>query len=659
MCSRKLYIENSQAIDTWPQVCVEALTDDQRQIYENKAKAVRLYLANVRAVEIREITGVSCSYLARLARRCFETHPDGRIYGFRGLLPYVRLKEYERTAPENIRFLGSKGGLSGMLTKLLRQYPKLEEALVNSIRQTAKVYAIPEYKIRARDLHRIFLRYLKSNNHSQSEWPFTTKYLGKRTIESYMKSLLESDFRRTVSTRGNQEARAHMSVGTGRSPFLVYDEPFSAVELDAYSIESHLTAAILTPEGTEVECLLDRIWLIAAVDSFSSAILAYCVVYRSEVNADDVLGLIRAAATEKWEPRDCKLPIKYPKGGGMPSGVIPKAFGAVWTSLLLDGALVHLSKAVHERARQTLGFSVNWGPSGHFERRPNVEKTFDKIGKELFKRLPSTTGGGPNKGRAIDAQKKAIRYRIRASDIEELLDVTIAQHNLLPSSGISNLSPLEVLNQFIENDKEPLLIRRLPNESFEYAKSFALSEKATVRGNIESGRRPYVQLDGVHYTNDVLASAAHLIGKSLILRVDENDYRQVIAYLSNGAELGVLKAKGKWGATKHTRRTRKAINSLVSRRILILSEFDDPVHEYMKLIARQGKQKKREGELAPRQVTQLVQLARDAEVEPRLPAADVQVQDKREHPVSSPVKPSTPGIIGDAATFFVRTINRR
>src|SRR3546814_6666964 len=57
--------------------------------------------------------------------------------------------------------------------------------------------------------------------------------------------------------------------------------------------------------------------------------------------------------------------------------------------------------------------------------------------------------------------------------------------------------------------------------------------------------------------------------------------RQIRAYLKNGAELGFLVAKGRWSTTKHSRRTRKAINSLMSKRILVISEFDDPVRVYL------------------------------------------------------------------------------
>src|SRR3546814_19118482 len=66
--------------------------------------------------------------------------------------------------------------------------------------------------------------------------------------------------------------------------------------------------------------------------------------------------------------------------------------------------------------------------------------------------------------------------------------------------------------------------------------------------------------------------------------------RQIRAYLKNGAELGFLVAKGRWSTTKHSRRTRKAINSLMSKRILVISEFDDPVRVYISYLSTQHPQ---------------------------------------------------------------------
>lgn len=52
---------------------------------------------SVKAIIIRY--GVQKQALYRAARRCIEKHPDGGIYGFRAVLPYMRTKDYERQMP--------------------------------------------------------------------------------------------------------------------------------------------------------------------------------------------------------------------------------------------------------------------------------------------------------------------------------------------------------------------------------------------------------------------------------------------------------------------------------------------------------------------------------------------------------------------------------
>ncbi|WP_314441284.1 hypothetical protein [Massilia timonae] len=616
MGTRQSVIKDAVPLEMWPSVLDVEFEAKEREQFRAKAEAMRLYFSWVPVAEIEARTGVHQTSLPKLAKRCLEPAVDGRIQGFRACIPFSRTKAYCRVSKLPHNPPGVPSGMAGALGMLLRRFPDVEEKLILYIKNEAKRLAVPEYKLRPCDLHRLFLRCLSDKGVAPNEWPFSTKYMGLRSIQTYMKEILDRNFARSTMARGDSVARAHLSVGRGVAPLLSFDEPYDAVEIDTYKIEAHLTVAFQTPEGLETDIRLDRLNLIAVVDRFSSAVLAYTVVYRPEISADDILQVIRNAACGVWVPMELTIPgLAYPDGAGLPSGVIDGAHGALWNATMFDGALAHLSSAVHARARAALGFALNWGPVGHFERRPNVERTFNQIGRALFKRLPSTTGSHPRNGRAHEAERKAVEHHIRAADVEQLLDVEFAQHNATESEGISNLTPLQAISYFLDRP-ERFECRRRPSGMAAEA-GFGQYESAIVRGNRNTGRRPYIQIDRVHYTNEVLASSGHLLGARLTVEIVEDDMRQVKAFLPNGGELGVLKAHGKWGVTKHSRRTRKAINSLITKRLVTVTTFDDPVQVYMRHLASKKGCRSAQGP-SPKQATEIVRVSRDAGLDPRV-----------------------------------------
>lgn len=607
-------------VELWPTVCAEALPEEDREKFNAQKRAMTLYFLDSPIKSISDLTGISRFLLPRLARKCLLLGDDGQILGFRALIPHVHFEPYTRKAQSRLKLPEAHGGCSGLLQATLVQFNEVQKKLVSYIKQDAKAIGIPEKKLRPKDLHRIFLKFLAHNNVTAPQWPFNTKYLGSRSIQKYMAAVLARNFGTAVAKREEKEAIAHLNVGKAREPILRFDEPWDAVEIDGYRIENHTCVTFRTPEDTFIELLLERLWLIAIVERLSTAVLAYRIVYRSEVTADDVVAVIRDAVTKRWEPMQLTLPgLRYPAQGGLPSGVIPIAHGAIWSVTMFDGALAHLAEKVRERVRKTCGFVINWGSVGHFERRPNVERTFKQLGQELYRRLPSTTGSHPHSGRADRAEEKAVTYKIRASDIEQLTDVTVAQHNATPGEGLSFFSPLGFLRHFLEEQDGRCELRRLPVNAHETASTFACRERKVVRGAIKVGRRPYVQIDRVHYTSPVLSDAGDLLGKFLIVEIDEEDMRQVRVYLENGAELGYLKAQGRWSQTKHSRRTRKAINSLLYMRTLVLSEFDDPVVAYLSHLSTPASPTKGKApRLPPSRATDVTRISKEAAIEPAL-----------------------------------------
>lgn len=580
--TRRELLAEAPPLHLWPDVNTSVLIKQHMEIFEARKKSISMYMDNVALAVIQATTGINRTTIPSLVKNCLELNDDGRINGFRALIPYIRLKPYERKSPEKRKLPQAKGGQAGMLQQTLSRFPDLPEALQALILKERKKHTVHEHKIRPVTLWRIFLDELKRRGVQNTEWPFNTQYQGQRSIRQYMDEIQSAHFGRAVWVREESDARAHLAVGRGKTPLISYETPYAAVELDGHSIQAFFSVLFSTPEGTKVRVLLERLWLLVIAERNSTSILAASVLYSSEVTADDVLHLIKKAASHKWQQRELTIPgLEYPKVGGIPSGVISECHGAMWDCLLVDGHLSNLSRNVRELGRKGLGFAVNWGPVGHFERRPNVERFFKKIEDELYRRLPSTTGSNPGNGRARNAEEKAIQYQIDADELEEVLDVTIAQINGTPTEGLSFLSPLEYLRYYVEEKGDHFMIRHLPENRRNAENVLPVRMTCTVKGGRKSGRRPHINLDRGSYTNPVLADSGHLVGEKLLIEIiDEEDYRNVKAYLSNGAGLGILTVQGRWALSKHSRTTRKQINRLIARHILVVGELGDPVRAY-------------------------------------------------------------------------------
>ncbi|RQR85320.1 hypothetical protein DIE11_04670 [Burkholderia sp. Bp9012] len=593
-------------------------TGARAQMLSSRVKAIKMFAEGKTYREIRTVTGQDGAMVRNLFRRCLELADDGRIQGYRALLPYVHIRPNVRRSEVREKRQEQQGGMSCALNAILTRLPDLEDKLVKRLKKD-KRNEPDHYHPTGAHLVRIFHETLRHENVTNTEWPFRTKHQGRQTIAPYMQSLFRQTFSRAVAYEGGDEAKAHAATGKGVLPIIPYSEPYDAVEIDAYKIDAFFSIAFETPEGTTTEITLRRLWLLAAVERMTTAVLAYSVVYASEVRATDVAALIRKAVVEVWQPKTLMAPaLAYPTGSGLPSGVIPEAAHAVWSITMLDGALANLASQIHDTVRKSIGFIVNWGPPGHFEHRPNVERTFGKIARNVFQRLPSTSGADRGRGRAPDAEAAAARFKIRADEAEQLIDIHFAEHNALPGERNYYNSPLEAMRQFLCGESPRCMVRTLPPNVVGMPRLARRAELVTVRGSINSGRRPYIQLEHVRYTNPLLADSAWLLGKKIVIYIDDQDMRQVHAFLANGQEYGVLVAHGKWGVTKHNLTTRKAIFSLICKRILQLSKTEDPVLAYLDWLASKVKPKSKRQMVAPKEATEAARVALDAGVKPHV-----------------------------------------
>lgn len=226
-----------------------------------------------------------------------------------------------------------------------------------------------------------------------------------------------------------------------------------------------------------------------------------------------------------------------------------------------------------------LGFSINYGQLKRPDRRAQVEGFFRQTCQRFMHLLPSTTGSHPGKGRSDSPEENAQKYQIDVEEAEQVLDVFVAAYNITPRRGHTfSLSPVEIIDQYFNNDE--LIFPRLLSGSISAAGLGSRTRTCVIRGRIEKGGRPYIQLDKARYTSPELAGRPDLIGKKVLAIINPKDYRILEIFHLTGELFGTVRVQGIWSKTRHSITTRKLINGAIGKRVFECALVDDVVLAY-------------------------------------------------------------------------------
>ena len=119
---RRALPQDLKDLSIWPSVDFTHLPPIEQEAFQQRYRAICLFIENptMTVAAIARESGVNRRHIYRLVERCLALHDDGRIFGFRALLSFIRVKPYQRTqrvapgAPESQR-----GGRSGAFAQLL------------------------------------------------------------------------------------------------------------------------------------------------------------------------------------------------------------------------------------------------------------------------------------------------------------------------------------------------------------------------------------------------------------------------------------------------------------------------------------------------------------------------------------------------------------
>ncbi|XQY93688.1 hypothetical protein ACNRWW_09925 [Metabacillus sp. HB246100] len=577
-------------ISIWPQVISENLNDEDRNIFLARKLAIDLIMTtNKKISEIEKKTGIHRSEIYRFVRRCLEKDEFEQIKGYRALIPYKRIKDYNRnnfpvsTEEESDNFTGA-------FSLLLETYPSLKDIIIDSyLNRKRNKYKINDPIVNIKNLHKKFINECKILGIKMNEYPFNTKTLAKKSLERYVKGLSRTHFVEVAKRNGEQAGMVAKNTGVGNKNNSMIIRPLERVEFDGHRIDTSIAIIFKTPEGDEVVEVMNRIWILSIVDVATRVILGYHLCLNKEYSSHDVLMCIRNAIFP-WKKKSLTINgLDYSEKANFPSNLITEASFGLWDEFCYDNAKANIAKNVKEKLVDLIGCSINMGPVGVPVRRPIIERFFRTLEQNGFHRLPSTTGSNPQDPKRKNSEENAIKFRITAAHLEELTDVIIAEYNGSPHEGNNNLSPLEAFEQRVARG---MTILQLPEEKRNEIAFFSLKVTRRVNGSEKEGRRPFIYYEGVRYTNEVLNRSPHLINKTLELLINTDDLRVVQAFLEDGSELGNLSATGKWGITPHDLRTRKAINKLKNNRLIHYTQYDDPILVYQEFLETEAQKNK-------------------------------------------------------------------
>lgn len=573
--------EESITTKDWPKVLVENLSESNKEIYLKRKMAVDMYLDNNKLLsEIENKTGIKPNDVRRLVKRCLSFDKKGSIYGYTALIPYKRIKQYTRK--ENSM------GYVGAFSQLLDQYPDICEFIKNQYYSLNK-NEINEPNIKVNTLHKKFLKKCIRLGIKETDYPFTTKDKGKRSLYRYINDLNNNHYRKYAKRYGEDAHQRLSSTGIGTVNNPLITRPYQQVQFDGHKIDVLISIKFKTTEGDVIIKPLSRIWLLAIIDTATRVILGYHLCLGTEYSAADVLKCIENSIVPKEKMKLKIKDLKYPENGGYASLCIPETQWAMWDEFLYDNAKANLAQNVIEKLTQITKCAVNAGPVATPERRGIVERFFGILEERGYHRLINTTGNNPKDPRRKNPEKSAMEYEITEDEIEELTEILIANYNNTPHNAIHGFTPLEVMSQRINRGQIPRVLSE--NERNEVI-FLSINAVRTVSGNIKTGRRPYITYEGVEYRNDVLSRMPDLIGTKLTLLININDLRTIKAFLPDGSEFGILTAKGKWSVRPHSLKMRQEINKLRKDINLNISMYDDPIEIYHQHLINKSKENK-------------------------------------------------------------------
>ncbi len=569
-------------LSRWPTVDPSALEIPQRERFRQRQEAVSLFVEapDVSLAEIARRTRVQPSQLYRLLSRCLTRSEDGRIQGFRGLLPNKHLKPYERTAEVRATGPRGRGGAAGALGRLLEMYPVLRDWLERQAverHRPLRPGELREVRKTLRRLHKQFLDQCRAAGVRLDEWPFNRDQRGYRSIQAFIYAHKDSK-REMIRGRldsepaGGVEADDIAATEECPPPALL---PFDAVQFDGHKIDLRLTLRFVDPFGLETVFELVRLFILVCLDVATRAALGYHIAIAPEYDSDDVAMALQACFGPHKSPVMTMPELRVREGGGFPSQYFEEAQYPGWQWFQYDNAKANLAKATLERLSEITGCYVHAGRLGSPNDRPFIERFFAVLARSGLHQVPGTTGSSSDDAvKQLGEVGRNLHLMMTVDELTQVVEVLLGDYNGEAHGGLGGRTPLEAMSYWL--CKPGVQIRRLPIAKRRDLIFLQEARIVTVRGQASL----YINFGDERYTSDVLRDKAHLKGQRVRVYFNTQDIRQLHAYAMDGSGLGILVPSRPWSRTPHSLRQRCEIKRLVRQGKLRYRSDEDAIEVY-------------------------------------------------------------------------------
>ncbi|MCT8178904.1 hypothetical protein [Variovorax sp. CY25R-8] len=509
-------------------------------------------------------------------------HPDGHIYGWRGLVKYTRINPYirkKKIAPD-----AAGRGCAGAMNALLAIEPELEKRFSKWILQIVASSDLGEIKKPNQRIWSWFIDELRKLGYEiRNEWPFSTRTLGFSAVARHVKKVLASNPRKAAYLAGGQALASKLLGGDG------VDRPvrrvFQRVEMDAHHLNGIFCILVPSPLEGHVPVIVRRLWVIVILEVFTRVVLGYHLSLRSEINKQDVLLAIRSALS-KWQRKKLNMgELRYMDEAALPSGHHDRYLGLCWDEMSVDGAMAGKCQDVRNALENIVGAKLiepsnGWSARRLKDDRPFIESFFNALGQRSLNRMSNSTGSRPSDKQGRDPIKVALKSQFQLEYLEELLDVLIANYHAIEQKNLTYRTPLQYLDQCVARENSPAIRRADPKL---VDGILAVRKMCEVKGGYLVGRRPFVNFFGAVYSGEILEARHDLVGKKIwITNHLVSDARVVQASTVQGYSLGTLRAAAPWHGLPHSLEIRRAIRTLIQARRLKISAGGDAIAEFIK-----------------------------------------------------------------------------